>query len=58
MRPYIFNSNNCFMITRFDESETDMFQVEESVLEPKKIGSCQVIHTNEEDEKHEDTMLE
>jgi len=52
MRPYIFNSDNCFMITRFDEDETDMFQIEESVLELKKTGSCQVRHIDEENEKH------
>ena len=45
------------MITRFDENETDMFQVEESVLELKKTGSCQVKHADEENEKHEDTVL-
>lgn len=58
MRPYIFNSDNCFMITGFDENEIDMFQVEELVLELKKTGSCQVEHVDEENEKHEDTVLE
>jgi len=57
MRPYIFNSDNFFMIIGFDEDETNMFQVEESVLELKKTGSCQVEHVVEE-KKHEDTMLE
>jgi len=58
MRPYISNSNNCFMITGFVENEIDMFQIEESVLELKKTGSCQDRHADEEKEKHEDTMLE
>ena len=31
MRHYIFNFDNCFMITRFDENEIDMSQVEEPV---------------------------
>ena len=57
MRPYIFNSNNCLMIIRFDENETDMFQVEESVLELKKTRSRQVKHIDEEYEKHEDIVL-
>ena len=35
-----------------------MFQVEESVLELKKIGSFQDIHIDEGNEKHEDTVLE
>lgn len=39
MRPYIFNSDNSFMITGFVENEIDMFQIEESVLELKKTGS-------------------
>ena len=56
--PYIFNSDNCFIITGFDEDETNMFQVEESVLELKKIGIFQVRHANEEKEKHEDTIIE
>ena len=45
------------MITGFDENETDMFQVEESVLELKKIWSFQVRHGDEENEKHEDIVL-
>lgn len=45
------------MITGFDENETDMFQVEELVLELKKTGSCQVRHVDEEKEKHEDIVL-
>ena len=58
MRPYIFNFDNCFMITGIDENETDMFQVEESVLELKKTGSCQVGHADDEKQKSEDIVLE
>lgn len=35
-----------------------MFQVEELVLELKNTGSCQVGHADEENENHEDIMLE
>ena len=42
-----------------DESETAMSQTKEgSVLEMKKTEGCQERHKDEEDVKHEDTVLE